>query len=119
MIYAYIALGFWCNFIASSVKALLLTVVSYLRGGGYSGFQVTGMIEGFLGGFDFCPHSFIPITWNSEYPPPPPRGSYRFRPCVSPYLRYLRRLVGIGGDDIICFACKPGEAASYADIVYS
>ena len=23
-------------------------------------------------GFDFCPHSIIPDTWNPEYPPPPP-----------------------------------------------
>ena len=22
-------------------------------------------------GFEFCPHSIIPVTWNQEYPPPP------------------------------------------------
>ena len=26
-------------------------------------------------GFDFCPHSIIPNTWNPEYPPPPPLGA--------------------------------------------
>ena len=25
-------------------------------------------------GFDFCLHSIIPVTWNPEYPPPPPRA---------------------------------------------
>ena len=24
-----------------------------------------------LGGFNFCPHLIIPVTWNPEYPPPP------------------------------------------------
>jgi len=27
---------------------------------------------GILGGFDSCPHSIIPVTWNLEYHPPPP-----------------------------------------------
>ena len=25
-------------------------------------------------GFDFCPHSIIPVTWNLKYPPPFPSG---------------------------------------------
>ena len=25
-------------------------------------------------GFDFCPNSIIPDTWNPEYPPPPPHS---------------------------------------------
>ena len=42
------------------------------------------MVHGFLGvlmkvlgiflGFDFCPNSIFPVTWNPEYPPPPPSG---------------------------------------------
>ena len=28
-------------------------------------------------GFDFCPHSIIPVTWNPEYPMPPQRATYR------------------------------------------
>ena len=25
-------------------------------------------------GFEFCPHSIIPVTWNQEYPHPPTPG---------------------------------------------
>ena len=26
---------------------------------------------GIVLGFDFCPHSIIPVAWNPKYPPPP------------------------------------------------
>ena len=29
-----------------------------------------------LGGFNFCPHLIIPVTWNPEYPPPLPLWDY-------------------------------------------
>ena len=43
-------------------------------------------------GFDFCPHSIIPVTWNPEYHPPPPppppgsrSGSISFISCMNFY----------------------------------
>ena len=30
-----------------------------------------------FGGFDFCPHSIIPVTWNPEYPQPWGKGQLR------------------------------------------
>ena len=31
-------------------------------------FWVLFEAQGILGGFDFCPHLIIPVTWNPEYP---------------------------------------------------
>ena len=37
-------------------------------------------------GFDFVPHSIIPVTWDPEYPPPPRRRDSTVYHCISLYI---------------------------------
>ena len=40
-------------------------------------------VLGILGGFDFCPHSSILVTWNQEHLPPPTPPGRGYLPVLS------------------------------------
>ena len=45
-------------------------------------------------GFDFCPHSIIPVTWNPEYPQPWGEGELIHKGCCLIFYMYMYGLWG-------------------------